>query len=72
MAEAAAAVVVVAATTRLVSLARVVVRVAAEVENSSWTTMLSPLCEQLVPALAATTKVNVKCLSHFTHAFRCE
>jgi hypothetical protein len=36
------------------------------------TTMTSLLCEQFAPAHAALRKVNVKCLSHVPHAFRCE
>ena len=38
----------------------------------SWTTMSSLPFELLAPALAALTKVNVKCLSHYKRASRCE
>ena len=68
----AAAVVAVAEATVLatVTIAKVVDAEARE-EGSS-PTMTSLLCEQYAPAHAALKKVNVKCLSHVTHAFRCE
>ena len=54
----------------LVSLVREVVASAV----ADWSSMIvtSLLCEHVGPAHAALTKVNFKCLSHFTHAFRCE
>lgn len=42
------------------------------VADPSSTIATSQPYELEVPALAALTKVNVKCLSHFQHAFRCE
>ena len=53
-------------------LANLVKEVAADAVARSLPKMTSPLCEQVGPARAALTKVNFKCLSHFTHAFRCE
>ena len=53
-------------------LVNLVKEVAADAVARSLPTMNSPLCEQVRPARAALTKVNFKCLSHFTHAFRCE
>ena len=55
---------------------RVLVRIAVvaerDVEESlSLTTTPSQLYEQAVPASAAHEKVNIKCPSHYPHAFRC-
>ena len=55
---------------------RVLVRIAVaeerDVEESlSSTTMPSLLYEQAVPASAA-QKVNIKCPSHYSHAYQCE
>ena len=60
----------------VVDAIRVLVRIAvvAErdvVESLSSTTMPSLLYEQSVPASAA-QKVNIKCPSHYSHAYRCE
>ena len=55
---------------------RVLVRIAVvaerDVEESLSSTMMpSLLYEQPVPASAA-QKVNIKCPSHYSHAYRCE
>ena len=67
--EVAVAAAVVVVTKVLVNLVK---EVAADAVARSSLTMTSLLCEQVGPACAALTKVNFKCLSHFTHAFRCE
>lgn len=62
-------IVVVVATKVLVRIAEAEER---DVEESlSSTTMPSPLYEHTVPASAA-AKVNIKCPSHYSHAYRCE
>ena len=58
-------------TRALVTRARAVAAKAVD-SSWSWTTMSSLPFELLAPALAALTKVNVKCLSHYKRASRCE
>ena len=60
-----------------VVVTKVLVSHVKEVDASAvadWSSMTptSLLCERVAPAHAALSKVNVKCLSHVTHAFRCE
>ena len=68
--------VVVVVETVVVDAIRVLVRIAVAVERDveeslSSTTMPSLLYEQAVPASAA-QKVNIKCPSHYSHAYQCE
>ena len=56
----------------LVSSVKVVVAGAEAEERSLSMIMTSPLFELAATAHAAASKVNVKCLSRFTHACRCE
>jgi hypothetical protein len=75
VAEVAAVAVVVVDAAIVAIVVTVSVRVvAAEVraEDLLLTTATSLLYEHISPAHAALTKVNVKCLSHVTHAFRCK
>ena len=67
---------VVVVETVVVDAIRVLVRIAVAVERDveeslSSTTMPSLLYEQAVPASAA-QKVNIKCPSHYSHAYQCE
>jgi len=56
----------------LVSSVKVVVAGAEAEARSLSMIMTSPLFELAATAHAAASKVNVKCLSRFTHACRCE
>ena len=68
---------VVVVETVVVDAIRVLVRIAVaaerDVEESlSSTTMPSLRYEHAAPASAAHTKVNIKCPSHYSHAYSCE